>query len=238
MDAKTSGDSVLVALPSSVQTWRIFFRSQDTRNKLNSLNETGAGTPTPYVDISIGTASGMFDAGKIEQTTLADALQIAAGVLGIKSRSITAAMVKEFTLTGGEIADLAISRSAIIGTGIILEAHIGDLQVTSGKIASLQVDKISGWSGATIAVTASLRIEGVSGVDGSISADVGGFETLFSDVAKVGELWIQNGADRHAPFRRGLSGAYTITVDPAAASPYSFVLTFDEGVIVAATWPY
>ncbi|HUU94555.1 MAG TPA: hypothetical protein VM487_02360, partial [Phycisphaerae bacterium] len=156
--------------PSTSQTWRIFFRSYDKRGKTNSLNETGAGTPTPYVDIVLGADTGTFDAAKIQQNTLSDALYIAANVLGIKPLGITEDLIGTFAVSQAKLANAPIIdavrivdgaigtakienaaiTSALIGTGVILTAHIGDAQITSAKIANLQVDKITGWSGALI----------------------------------------------------------------------------------------
>ncbi|HUT60249.1 MAG TPA: hypothetical protein VNA25_20585, partial [Phycisphaerae bacterium] len=156
--------------PSTSQTWRVLFRAYDKRGKTNSLNETGAGTPTPYVDIVLGADTGTFDAAKIQQNTLSDALYIAANVLGIKPLGITEDLIGTFAVSQAKLANAPIIdavrivdgaigtakienaaiTSALIGTGVILTAHIGDAQITSAKIANLQVDKITGWSGALI----------------------------------------------------------------------------------------
>ena len=215
-ETATSGQRYLVNLPSSVQTWRVFLRSGDRSGRFNSLNEGPGGTLTPYVDVSVGSSSGAFNAGKIDTTTLASYLQIAAGVLGIADRGLTAEMVAQYTLTGNEIADLAINRAAIIGTGVILQAHIGDAQIvnahivdgtiTSAKIASLQVDKISGWSGATILITSDVIFSGggiqaqnlkaTNGVylNTDLILSASGGDTFVTATSLTGSAFVQGGA--------------------------------------------
>jgi hypothetical protein len=178
----------LVDCPITAQTWRIFFRSYDKAGRTNSLAEGAGGTP--YVDISIGSDAGKFDAAKIDQTKLSSALQIAAGVLGIKPLGITEDLLGAFAVSQAKLAyapiiDAVRIENLAVGTGhiqllaittglianaAILEAKIGDLQVTSGKIASLAVDKITSWSGASIAVGAGFTFTTTGGYSTGIGA--------------------------------------------------------------------
>jgi hypothetical protein len=153
-----------ISQPASSQTWRFYLRSIDINGRRNSIVDDLDGSAeageTPWVDITVGSASGQLNLGKALSSSFATDLAVSGGQLTLGNVSATKIVTGILQVGGGGSKVSIMKNFDTLGS---LIGWVGDDTGTSGYVGA--------WF-------KQLRIGGSSPSSAQIVADTSGNVTI------------------------------------------------------------
>lgn len=121
--------------PSPAADVTFYGVSRDVNNRRNSIVD--GVTPSQVVNVG---ATAQLNLGAVLAASIDASLAVVSAVLGVKSKGITQALIADFAVAQGQLANAQIIDAGRIVDGAVDTVKLVNLAVTNAKIANLAVD--------------------------------------------------------------------------------------------------